>query len=812
MKRLLFIPLAFILSLFTYITAYADHSTCIDEDHDNYCDICGRIIDVDVIVSTDSPSYTHVHTGVSGTTTPNGCYTHAYQSREIVDQNWWAVCDDCGGDVMSSTGGHFTPVWSGHEGCPHKSYHNVQSCDVYGYVTRYDLGCGLDEAQIAYGNVNLVKNSSILRIDSTLTDCTITGYSWEYNGAVISTDTSVPLDSVGTYECTVSWTGTYNTSTSVLTYNVTADDFNNTPFYITSELSGDAYVLTAHIHSDVANKINITGYSWTAAENTYTWGILPDVNSGVTPTATTNSVEAYNCGTYTCRVSYEGNSGETYYKDITYNLNDMNVETAAHNQTGFTLSDPLFTYFSQQNIYVQSEELQIKLTQKDIPVSSANVFEKTLGIPIFDENHELYDTNQAEVTIKTFAGANYPVTEYATFDCDYELAEYTPSTCTRNGSSRITLAITMKVYLRNDITDQSYQVTSIDLNDYMHNVGENIDEVSSTLPPNVLNHDCTISSATFIDEDGDHVSDYIKIIRDCPAQSHNYEMWVALEGNLTIAEKNLFNVTRTVTNHDPVSETLCQNVDTTVTYEWLPGDFKTYYVNEERVHQYDQESTPATCLEPGFYHYTCRFCGYSYRQQSSPAKGHAYVWTVKKWATASEDGLIEGRCAVCGMTTTRVIPMDTREHTTGTDLVLDPIPISNFPEMMPTVPPTLEDFEYTLSQINTGHTGRELINPLIVPLLKYDPNLHALLIDTNKFTSKEDEHKKPWFDKLIDILKNGFELAISIINGLIDFFREHPAAVIISLVVFIILLGGGIAFFIFRDRIRFKKASKEDVN
>ena len=81
-------------------------------------------------------------------------------------------------------------------------------------------------------------------------------------------------------------------------------------------------------------------------------------------------------------------------------------------------------------------------------------------------------------------------------------------------------------------------------------------------------------------------------------------------------------------------------------------------------HNYETDTTDATCDEDGSITYTCTECGHSYTEVI-PATGHSHEVTDSKDATCTEDGYITYTCG-CGDTYTEVIEAGHKHEITDT--------------------------------------------------------------------------------------------------------------------------------------------------
>lgn len=107
-----------------------------------------------------------------------------------------------------------------------------------------------------------------------------------------------------------------------------------------------------------------------------------------------------------------------------------------------------------------------------------------------------------------------------------------------------------------------------------------------------------------------------------------------------------------------------------------------------QVSSYEQELRPEMCQEPdyvetyqssqcqsfGFTVYTCKTCGYSYRDAYTLPSHSVSTWQVVEPATTTHPGESRGECDVCGAIQTR------------TDPVLEELPTQPQPESVPTQP------------------------------------------------------------------------------------------------------------------------------
>ena len=73
--------------------------------------------------------------------------------------------------------------------------------------------------------------------------------------------------------------------------------------------------------------------------------------------------------------------------------------------------------------------------------------------------------------------------------------------------------------------------------------------------------------------------------------------------------------------------------------------------------EYSEEVVPSGCKEFGYTQYTCKSCGYSYRDHYTLHSHTVTSWQVVKPATTAEEGESEGVCDNCGVLVTRVDPV-----------------------------------------------------------------------------------------------------------------------------------------------------------
>jgi len=64
-------------------------------------------------------------------------------------------------------------------------------------------------------------------------------------------------------------------------------------------------------------------------------------------------------------------------------------------------------------------------------------------------------------------------------------------------------------------------------------------------------------------------------------------------------------------------------------------------------HKFQEEVTPATCLDMGLTTYTCVSCGYAYKSEYTKPLGHNYLPEVTA-ATCTEGGYTTYTCDRCG--------------------------------------------------------------------------------------------------------------------------------------------------------------------
>ena len=72
--------------------------------------------------------------------------------------------------------------------------------------------------------------------------------------------------------------------------------------------------------------------------------------------------------------------------------------------------------------------------------------------------------------------------------------------------------------------------------------------------------------------------------------------------------------------------------------------------------EYTEKVVPANCKEFGYTEYTCKSCGYSYRDNYTLHSHTVTSWQVIKAATTAEEGESEGYCDNCGTRETRIDP------------------------------------------------------------------------------------------------------------------------------------------------------------
>lgn len=92
--------------------------------------------------------------------------------------------------------------------------------------------------------------------------------------------------------------------------------------------------------------------------------------------------------------------------------------------------------------------------------------------------------------------------------------------------------------------------------------------------------------------------------------------------------------------------------------------------------EYTEKVVPANCKEFGYTEYTCKSCGYSYRDHYTLHSHTVTSWQVIKAATTTEEGESEGRCDICGVLETRVdptLPEPTEPETTEPETTQTPV-------------------------------------------------------------------------------------------------------------------------------------------
>ena len=72
--------------------------------------------------------------------------------------------------------------------------------------------------------------------------------------------------------------------------------------------------------------------------------------------------------------------------------------------------------------------------------------------------------------------------------------------------------------------------------------------------------------------------------------------------------------------------------------------------------EYSEKVVPSSCKEFGYTEYTCKSCGYFYRDHYTLHSHTVTSWQVVKAATTAEEGESEGYCDNCGALVTRVDP------------------------------------------------------------------------------------------------------------------------------------------------------------
>lgn len=764
------------------LKSFAEELECVDADGDGYCDICYKAMNDGRVVATGDIKCAHTHYGTPNLTAPNGCYDEPYLSYEqtghtkigtytIPDGEW---CDACGSNHCH--GGH--GIYEDH----------------YSNVRRYRC----TKTTIPCGTANMTKSGNELNIQPTLdhtVTCTINGYKWSYNSAQISTADSITMDSVGTYNCVISYTavdksGRSVASSTTLTYGATVDSLASNVFYIEKVPKATGYDLVLITNPDYMSYFTVKGYSWKVEKTDSTWDILPVLpqktqnNAG---TFATNTISTQNCGKFTCTVSYQGNDNKVLTKDIVCDLNDFDAEIASHIVSESVFSHK-YQYFSQQNDYTQAEELCVTVKHGTNKI-------KDLSVRSFDETtHKVNNTLQTVLPIKTYGAKS----EVAVIDATFKITNLVNGTCTKEGSSTLVGKGTLKVGIRDDITNEIYytgQVYTLDK------------DCVSTIGMNILNHDCPIKSYEWKDNDNDGASDYIIIIRDCPSHGHNYVISQALDEEHDTHENENFIIKREITEHK--TENACQTVKTTVKYNRFEDEWVTYKVTEERTHPFKSTLIPATCTEPAKYHYECPYCGFTYEEEAAPALGHSYIWTIVKFMTAEEDGVMTGKCSRCGHEVTKVIENPAKRkfgpRNVNADTDLPDIYIKTLVDMSRATRPGID---LSLNGINGRKNGIALSAPGM-GLTSYGFT-DSVGSNEAQFGIGYYEARKSLLEKIGESLKEVLKAILNGIKHIVDFFREHPVLAIIFSLVIIAIIAALVYFFGLRDRIRYKKEQKKD--
>lgn len=781
------------------LISFADELTCVDEDGDGYCDVCYKSMSDDVIVASGEIQTKHTHTGTSGGTSPSGCHDEPYGVYENCASGTGQVtrgsttCGRCGNSMGEDTWGYHCSYCGRYFSATTTHCYN---CNISGgsgsgscMHTRTHYRCTKTTMQC--GTADLVKAGTTLKIKTSLDEnvkCVINSYSWKYNGTEISTSTSCDITSLGKYTCTVNYTTTdssnrQTTAETVLTYGADADSLAKNVFYVDKTLKSNGYDLTLTTNPDYASYLTVTDYSWKSVNTSDTWDILPalpDSSSGMT-------LFVQNCGKFTCTISYKGTDGQILTKDIVYSLTDFDAETASKLVSASTFSHK-YQYFSQQNDYTQAEEMCVTVKHGTNKI-------KDLSVRSFDETtHKINNSLEAILPIKTYGTKS----EVAAVNATFKITDLAKGTCTKEGSSTLVGKGTLKVGIRDDITGDVYytgQVYTLD-KDQISKVGMNI-----------LNHDCPIKSYTWKDSEyNDGVSDYIIIVRDCPAQGHNYEIWESLDGLHESHEDVNFDIKREITTHK--TKDACQTVKTTVRYNRFEDEWVTYSVTEKRKHPYESSLISATCTETAKYHYECPFCGFVYGDDAAPELGHSYIWTIVKFMTAEEDGLMTGKCSRCGHETTRIMENPAKAklgpRNTGADTDLPDIYIKSLLDASRATRPGID---LDLDGINSRKNGINL-KPTGMSIGSYSGFGDGSGSNEAQYGIGYYESRKTFLEKMRKILEDVLKAILNGIKHIIGFFKDHPVIAIILSIVIIAVIAALVYFFALRDRIKYKKAEK----
>ena len=133
-------------------------------------------------------------------------------------------------------------------------------------------------------------------------------------------------------------------------------------------------------------------------------------------------------------------------------------------------------------------------------------------------------------------------------------------------------------------------------------------------------------------------------------------------------------------------------------YNYGFTDNQTEHFQAEEVLEYDRELRPETCERPeieetvvpsscdsfGYTRYTCKTCGYTYRDHYTLYSHTVTEWQVKKPATAEAPGRSEGICDLCGARVKREDPVLPEEPEPETSEPAQP----SVPEALPVPAPT----------------------------------------------------------------------------------------------------------------------------
>lgn len=776
------------------LSSFADELTCIDEDGDGYCDVCYKAMSDEVILTSGEIKTKHTHIGTGGQTYPNGCYDEAYVSREETGTEYYG--ENYYGNIYQKPDGS----WASDGYCARcGTYgscvgHPKYSRPIYSNITRYRC----TKTTMNCGTADLIKAGTILKVKVRLDDgvqCVINSYSWKYNNVEISSSTSCEMTIVGKYTCVINYTTTdssnrQTTAETVLEYGANVDTLARNVFYVNKTLKTNGYDLALITNPDYASYFTVVGYSWKAEETDGTWDILPKLPQKIQNNAGLFARDTFftqNCGKFTCTVSYKGTDGQVLTKDIVYSLNDFDAKTASTIVSASTFSHK-YQYFSQQNDYTQAEELTVSVNHGTKKI-------KDLSVRSFDETtHKINDTLQTTLPIKTYGNKS----EVAVVDATFKITDLVNGTCTKEGTSTLVGKGTLKVGIRDDVTGEIFytgQTYTLD-KDQVSKVGMNI-----------LNHDCPIKSYTWKDsEHNDGVSDYIIIVRDCPAQGHNYEIWESLDGLHESHEDVNFDIKREITTHK--TKDACQTVKTTVRYNRFEDEWVTYSVTEERKHPYESSLIPATCTETAKYHYECPFCGFVYEDDAAPELGHSYIWTIVKFMTAEEDGLMTGKCSRCGHETTRIMENPAKAklgpRNVGADTDLPDIYIKSLLDASRATRPGID---LDLDGINSKKNGISL-KPAGMGIGSYSGFGDGSGSNEAQYGIGYYEGRKTFLEKMRKILEDVLKAILNGIKHIIGFFKDHPVIAIILSIVIIAVIAALVYFFALRDRIKYKKAEK----